>query len=234
MIRTIIVENDNVSLKILKNCISDNFKDFEIVGTADGTSQTEKLIFELDPDLVLFDIRINDGTAFDVLEKLGMFNFEIIFLTAYENYAVRAIKWNAVDYIVKPYKIDELIVAMHKAKVRILKKRDQQTDTNKIVLSNLEETIIVDPNDIIRCQADSNYCNVYFSNGEKMILSKTLKTLEDILGNKNFIKTHYSHLVNKNFISKFIRKTNSFIVLNNGDEIPVSRRRKNSVAEQIK
>jgi two-component system LytT family response regulator len=246
MIRAVIVEDEAVAYQLLKKMIEDNLKDVEVVAYAESSKRAVDLIKVMTPDIVFLDIQMKDGSAFEVLEAFDEIDFGIIFVTSFDQYAINAIKWSALDYILKPVKPNDLKQAV--AKFRKSKKiaevdtranalkeniKNEKKSPNKIVLPTNEEYHIVSPDEIIRCQSDNYYTNIFLSNGKKVLVSKTLKEYEQLLSDSGFIRTHNSHLINIKFIKTFVRLEGGYIVMTDDKIIPVSRRKKGLVLDLI-
>lgn len=193
------------------------------------------MINRTQPDLVLLDINLTDGTGFDLLKKFNGFQFKLIFITAHEEYAIQAFKFSAVDYILKPVVASDLLNAVEKAGKAI-----QQEETElkisallanldkikKIVLKTAESIHIIHVKNIIRCEADVNYTNFYLDNGERLIVSRTLKEFAEMLEPAGFFRTHQSHLVNLDHISRFDKTEGGHLVLADDSIVPVSSRKR--------
>ncbi|MDD3488808.1 MAG: LytTR family DNA-binding domain-containing protein [Paludibacter sp.] len=240
----ILIVDDEAPVRELITGVIENFcESAEIVGVADGVQSALDAIRLLKPDIVLLDVNLGDGTAFDLLSKIDPVNFAIIFITAYEKYAVSAFKFSAVDYIMKPVNIDELVAAIRKA----AGKSEQQAlnaklknffdnlnshpEDKKIVLKTAESIFIVKVVDIIRCEADHNYSTFYLLNGKKVLVSKTLKDYEEMLSDFFFFRTHQSHLININHIVSFEKNDGGYLRMVDGSQVPVSKRKREELFE---
>jgi len=248
MIKAVIVEDNFVALNILKRMLENNFSDIEIVGEASNVNEAVSLIKDLLPDLLFLDIELPDGNAFNILDYVEEQNFKIIFVTSHENYAIKAIKLSALDYLVKPVSKKDLIDAVEKFKKEfnyqnsdiiarntfkeILKNKN--LNPSKLVLSTNKEHLVVEIKDIVRCQSDSYYTNVFLNSNERIFVSKTLKEYETLLSDYGFIRVHHSHLVNVNYIKSFNSEDNGHLILKDGSYIPVSRRKKSAFMEMFK
>jgi len=215
-LKAIIVEDEEISREILRNYLSSYCKNVELVGEAENIIKGEALIEEHSPDIVFLDIEMPFGNGFDLLEKLKSINFEVIFITAFSDYAIKAINLSASSYLLKPIDIDELIIAVEKVEQK--KKNNVENINTKILadniksISNKEQKIVlpqmdgfevVKIKDIIRAEASDNYTILYIENGKKYTLSKTLKYYEDLLSDFGFLRTHKSHLLNLDHIVKY-------------------------------
>lgn len=245
-IKAILIEDEIRSRETLRGLLERYCKNVEVLAEADGYRSGLKAIENYPPDVIFLDIQMPDGSGFKLLENLDNINFEIIFTTAYDQFAIKAIKYSALDYLLKPIVPEELIGAVHK----IEKKREKgglkknvnvllenvgsnASEPHKIVLSTAEKIHVVEVDRIIRCESDNYYTRFYFSNGEKLLISKTLKENEELLGAHNFIRPHKSHLINVKYIQSFKRNDGGFIILSDGSEVPVSRRKKEKIIDII-
>jgi two-component system LytT family response regulator len=215
-LKAIIIEDEKVSREILTNYISTYCKDVELVGEAVNIEEGEKLIIKENPDIVFLDIEMPYGNGFDLLERIKNINFEVVFITAYSNYAIKALNLSASSYILKPIDIDELVASVEKIKtnrdnnievsstkvlaenIKAINNREQ-----KIVLPQMDGFEVVKITDIIRAEASDNYTVLYLTDGKKYTLSKTLKYYEELLGEFGFLRTHKSHLLNPSHVVKY-------------------------------
>jgi two-component system LytT family response regulator len=242
-LRTIIIDDETPIRELITGIIENFSEHAEVIATADGVNSGLIAIKKFNPDLVLLDIKLNDGTAFDLLKQLEEIKFAIIFITAYEKYAVNAFRFSAVDYIMKPIHIDELISAIHKASEHSeqhalsLKLKNffdnfnNKPEDKKIVLKTAESIFIVKLADIIRCEADHNYTTFFLTSGKKVLVSKTLKDYDEMLCDFFFFRTHQSHLININHIVSFERNDGGFLRMADGSSVPVSKRKREELLE---
>ncbi|RKX82132.1 MAG: DNA-binding response regulator [Spirochaetes bacterium] len=209
--------------------------DISVVGEAKDVQSGYDIILKKKPDLVLLDINLPDGTGFDILKKFDKIRFKIIFITAHEEHAIKAFKFSALDYILKPVTAGELIGAIEKAAETINKEETEIKFSaflsnldriKKIVLRTAESIHIISIEDIIRCEADVNYTTFYLKNGEKLLVSKTLKEYAELLKHSGFYRTHQSHLVNLDHISRYDKMEGGHLVMIDESIVPVSTRKK--------
>ncbi|MCH5716126.1 LytR/AlgR family response regulator transcription factor [Niabella hibiscisoli] len=186
-------------------------------------------------------------TGFEMLKELTDYSFEIILITAYDQYGIQAIKFSAIDYLLKPVNIEELKAAVQKAENRVkgkmqnyelenllqLIKNREQKSTHKLALPTLKETRFVNPREIIRCESSNAYTSFFFSSGEKIIVSRPIYEYEELLAAFDFIRCHQSHLVNKEHIKSWVKEDGGYLILDNGDEIPISRSKKENVTQAL-
>lgn len=240
MIQAIIIDDEENNRLRLTMMIRDNFPNINIIGEADGVESGIELIRKLKPELVLLDIIMADGDAFDLLEKLDNIFFKIIFITAYEEYALKAFKFSALDYLLKPVLVQNLKVAFERAENQMLTDLKLQLSTlqlnlqspkNKtIVLRTSDKIFLVDISEIIRCESDGNYTRFFTKEEKKYMVSQPIKEYEDILEDHGFFRIHKSHIVNISSIDSFDKK-NGFITLKDETRLPVARRKKKEFLE---
>ncbi len=237
--RVLIVEDEIDARKVLIYFTKQLFPEIVIVGEAASIIQAKQLIISKKPDLVLLDVRLEDGNAIDLLKQLKTIDFQIIFTTAYADYAIKAIKFDAIDYLLKPINPDELKVAILKAQKQYEQqlelsklKHEQATDNNTtIAIKTAEQTYITPVTDIIRLEADGSYTSI-ITIKNTILASKNLKFYERVLSEKCFIRTHQSHLVNKRYITGISK--DGFLQLSNQESVPISFRKKSNVKNWLK
>jgi two-component system, LytTR family, response regulator len=246
MIRAIVIDDEKASRDTLKGMLNRYCKNVEVVAEADGYQTGIDEIKNHPPDVVFLDIQMPDGSGFRLLEDVGEINFEIIFTTAYDQYAVKAIKYAALDYLLKPVIPDDLINAVSKVEqkkntgqinknIRVLIDNiTHKEEPKKLVLSTFENIYVVSVEDIIRCESDDCYTHFYFVNHKTLLVSKTLKEIEKLLSEEeNFIRPHRSHLINVKFIKTIHKYDGGFINMSDGAQIPVSRRKRESIFQYL-
>ena len=246
MIRGIIVEDERHSRETLRGMLDRYCKNVEIVAETDSYRGGLKEIREHHPDVVFLDIQMPDGSGFRMLEELDEIDFEIIFTTAFDQFAIKAIKYSALDYLLKPIDPEELVRALKKVETKLSNQKVNQNiqvlldnikardaDPHKIILSTSEKIHIIETDQIIRCESDNYYTNFFLADGKKILVSKTLKENEQLLSDHNFIRPHKSHLVNVKFIKGFLKYDGGYIEMTDGSRIPVSRRKREKIIEVI-
>lgn len=244
MIRSIIIDDERHSRSALRNLIDEYCPDVDIVAEADGYKTGVEAIKEYKPELVFLDIQMPDGTGFRVLEDTKNIDFEVIFTTAYDSFAIKAFKYSALDYLLKPIDAVELQNSVEKVKKTngsdmkpsidlLLKSIKEKEKPEKLVLSTFEGMHVVEIKDIIHCQSDDYYTRFFFKNGKELLVSKTLKEYEQILTEHNFIRPHKSHLINTSYIKSYLKVDGGYILLSDESKIPVSRRKKEMVLQVI-
>ncbi|WP_299260180.1 LytTR family DNA-binding domain-containing protein [Aquimarina sp. SS2-1] len=242
MLTAIIVEDMPDALQLLKSDLETNHPEIKIIDTARSVVEAAKALRTNEPDILFLDIMLGDGTGFDVLEIFPELKSKIIFVTASDEYAIRAFKFAAIDYVLKPYSNEELAQAVSKAKQQIQPNKERldilketlsapEQKPDKISLHTLDKIIIVSLDDIVRCESDSNNTIFYLQDGQKVFVTKTLKYFADMLKNYQFLRVHQSHLINLQCISAFIKADGGYLMLKNGENVPVSVRKKVEVME---
>ena len=240
--RAIVVDDEAGARGALINLLRNYFEDIEIIGEADGVESGKKVITEKKPDLLFLDVQMQDGTGFDLLAGIDRSNLQVIFVSAHDYFAITAIKVSAVDYLVKPVEPVELQKAIDKIRqqkslTEVQKKLDLLlTNVNKIekiALPSLNGIEFVKLDDIVRCEAESNYTVFYLINGDKVTVSKTLKDYEDILSQNNFFRIHKSVIINIKYLKKYIKGDGGSVIMEDGSELLVSRRRKDDFLEAL-
>ena len=237
MLTAIIIDDELKGRIALKQKIHDYCTDILLEGEAENGMEGIKLIEAIHPDIVFLDIEMPRMDGFEMLHRLPGKNFHLIFTTAYDQYAIKAIKYAAFDYLLKPIDIEELKLAVSKIhsnqqiytgkKLELLDQNIHGKNAfNKIAVSTLDGLLFFDIKDIVHLEANSNYTTIYFNNRPKLIASKTLKDFEELLPADIFFRTHHSHLINLTFIKRYIKGDGGQIELLNGNYADVSRRKK--------
>jgi two-component system, LytTR family, response regulator len=246
MLNTIIIDDELDAQVTLEHFLKTNCKNLNIVGIAGSVEEGVKLITTTSQkiDLVFLDIHMNDGTGFDLLEQLPSTNFKLVFTTAYDQYAVKAFKFNALDYLLKPIdpiELSNVVERIHKMMPKGLQQTEQiqsvieaekSKKLDKIAIPSVDEIYFVSLEDLIRCEASSNYTTLFLSTGKKIIAPKTLKEFDTLLSSDGFSRVHQSHLVNLNHIKQF-NKSQNLIIMSDDSKVEVSRRKKTAFIELI-
>lgn len=243
MLRTIIIDDEIKAREVIKDILRKKCHDITVVDEAESIKTGIAAIEKYNPDLVLLDINLGNGTGFDILKKIKPINFKIIFITAYERYAVDAFRYSAVDYILKPVIPRELVEAIEKVKKYIQTKEDNKYnlllealksgDSGKLIIPTITGYEFVEISNIIRIEADSGYSIIYKTNNSKITIPRNLSEIEEQLSNKTFYRTHKSHLINLRYIESYNRKDGK-IVMTDGTVAEVSLRKKDEFNDLIK
>ncbi len=233
MLKIVIVDDEINVRRVLKKLLNLISTDYVVVGEAPSIIEAKKVISETNPDIVLLDIELEDGTGFTLLSQLSIIDFKLIFITAYNQYAIKAFKFNALDYLLKPIEPEELKDALIKAQDSIhseneLKEllsnleQNKNSEIQKIVIKTTYKTYFIDVSKILYCQSEGSYTKIVL-NESSILASKNLKYFQDLLAEYSFIRTHQSYLVNKIHVTGL---ENDTIILNSNLNIPISLRRK--------
>lgn len=246
MLKAVIVEDEKASRETLRSYLQKYCPQVELCGTAEGVKKGVEIIDREKPQLVFLDIEMPYGNGFDLLEGVGFNDFEVIFITAFSEYALKAIQVSASHYLLKPISIDELIAAVEAVEKTFTRKREflhsqilveniklENRQLHKIVLPTLEGFEVISINQIVHCTAEDNFTNFTLNQGKKMMICKNLKHYENLLADFDFIRIHKSHLVNKHFVQRYRKGKGGMVTMSNGDEISVSSSRKKEFLESF-
>ncbi len=237
--KVIIIDDEARTRKSIADILKFSQQDLELVAEAEDVATGVSAIVEHKPDLILLDIDMPDGTGFDLLKKLNDIQFKIIFITAYEEFAVQAFEFSAIDYILKPVDPKKLIDAIDKAhqlveqESRSLKLNalfanleNSVSENKKLVLKTAENIYIINTNDIIRCESDGGYTQFYLIDGKKILVSRNLKDYEEMLDGFGFFRVHQSHMINLKYIDHYSKTEGGAVVMKDNSYLPVARRKK--------
>ena len=245
MLSVAIIDDEPDARSILKSFLQDYCPDITVVGEAEDVPSGVALIRLSKPDIILLDIHLKKELGFDILDKFANPSFRIIFTTAYDNYALKAFRYYALDYLLKPIDPNLLINAIDKAKEDIEKNRFFQEQLNgvlhshrtqsfdKIALPSAEGVALMEISNILYLKSDGNYSLFFTADGEKIIVSKTLKEFEQILPKEIFIRVHNSYIINVQFVKKVLKEDGGYAQLSNDEKIPISRRKKDAFLKMI-
>ncbi len=243
-IRSVIIDDEVKSISSLEKLLQRYVPNLSVEGTANSVQEAIRLIDEAEPELVFLDINMPDGTGFDVLEKVSFKQFEVIFVTAYDSYAVKAFEFSAIHYLLKPVSYIELQKAIQRyeqiksesaleERISVFRESFDQKP-RKIILPTSDGLNIVDIETIIRCEADSNYTIFYLQNAQKEIVSKSLNNFDKLLSDLHFIRVHNKHLINLKHINKYVKGKSGYVIMNDGEHVYVSESRKKAFIEALK
>ena len=246
MIRSIIVDDELKSRESLRILVEDYCEGITVEATCQNVAEAVKAINNLKPDVVFLDIQLQRETGFDLLTSFKNFEFEVIFTTAYTEYAIKAFKFSAIDYLLKPIDIEEL----RKAIAKVNKSRDnavtgrleqllqnlrnESPENYKLALPTSDGLVFVKVNEILYCEASSNYTEIVMTDNKRYVVSRTLKEYDDLLGEQNFYRIHHSYLINLNGVKKYVRGEGGYVVMNNDKPLDVSKRRKEGFLSRVK
>ncbi len=242
-LKSIIIDDSDQAREYLKGQLNAVFPNLFLIEEASGVVEGAKLIRNSKPNLVFLDIQLNDGTGFDLLEVIGQVDFSVIFTTASDAHAIKAFRYSAVDYLLKPINEINFKTAVEraiknkpvKASLDVLIDRGKKHNKlqDKLALHTQEKIAVVDIKNIVRCEADVNYTCFYFNDKTKMMVTRTLKDFEEILEEKGFLRVHQSHLVNVSYIKEFNKRDGGYLLLSEGSNVPVSMRKRTQVMDLL-
>ncbi len=239
MISAVIVDDEPHARQAIRSIIQLQLKEINILGEAGSVAQSISLIRNKNPQLLFLDIDLPDGTAFDLLKQIEYRRYRIIFITAYKEYAIQAIKFSAFDYILKPVNPVELVQSVkncitrdnsidYEEKFQAFFSNFNNTlpEQKKIVLKTAEKIHVVDIKNIIRCESDNVYTTFFTNTGQNILVSKSIKLYDEMLSNYGFMRVHQSHLINVNYISYYNRQYGGTLVMSDNSNVPVSNQKK--------
>lgn len=239
MIKSIIIDDEPNSVEVLHEMLTRYCPVISVAATADNINTARDLIMMHQPDLIFIDIEMPFGNAFDLLNNLPSINFEVIFVTAFDNYALNAIKLSALDYLLKPVSIKDLQAAVMKAEEKIKSKnissrienllynlKSPPSSSKRLALPTFEGLIFLDTDDFVRLEASNNYTFIFLKDKSKIIVSRPLKEFEGMLDMTSFSRVHHSHIINHNYIKKYHRGRGGYVEMEDGSSIEVSTRKK--------
>jgi len=235
MIKALIIDDEPAAVSGLDSILKLFCPEVQLAGTGTSVSHGIEQIKSLKPELVFLDIELKDGSGFDLLKRIGEIDFSVIFVTAYDHYAIKALRLNAVDYLLKPVDPDELVNAVSKVRKPTqvnygnLLKDVQEGEFTKIGVPGLRETVYLDLTDIIRMESSNNYTFIHCVNARPMLISKTIKSFEGLLPEAVFIRCHQRHIVNVNHVSSYVRNEGAHLVMDGDQKIPISRANRSRV-----
>jgi len=235
--KVLIIDDENPTREFIRKMLESFDLNLEIYTEGENVQSGIEAIERIKPDIVLLDIQMPDGNGFDVLKSVAHKQFEIIFITAFQEFAVQAIKFSALDYILKPIDAEELRSAVTNALQLLSHKKDehqlqalqhniQPHLKRKLVLKTQESIFVVEIDDIVHCEADKNYTFFYLNDGKKILVSKTLKDYDTLLAGLQFFRVHQSHLINLNCVERYDKHDGGSVILKDGTAIPLSPAKK--------
>jgi|ERR1035437_120572 two-component system LytT family response regulator len=247
MINAIIIDDEPNNIKNLNRLLQLHCPEVNIISTAFNAEEGKEVILKFRPDLIFLDIQMPGKNGFELLQSLPDHTFEIIFVTAYDQFGIQAVKFAAIDYLLKPINIEELKLAVKKViqKNRVKKEnlqlenliqlleKNQTKDEHRIALPTTKEIRFVKTQQIIRCESSNNYTTFYLDTGEKLIVSKPIYEYEELLKDYGFIRCHQSHLVNKKFIKSLVKEDGGSLLLEDKTQLPISKQKKEFIKESL-
>jgi two-component system LytT family response regulator len=239
----IIIDDIPAAIDNLKRDLATYCPDIEVIATASGVVTGAKLLKKVTPDLLFLDIQMQDGSGFDLLEILPQINFKLIFTTASDAFAIRAFKFSAIDYLLKPIDPDELTIAVEKATNQLgessenvnalLENVKDKNAPSRMALHTLEKIHVVEIKEILRLESTGNYTQFFFMDGTKLLVTKTLKEFDKLLADNGFLRIHQSHLINIEQIKEYVKVDGGYIVMKGGAKVPVSVRKRPLVVKAL-
>ena len=242
----VIVDDERSNREFISVILADFCPEVKVIGQADGVATGVELLGKINPDILFLDIKMPDGDGFQLLENLESPNFQLIFITASDQYAIRSFKYSAVDYLLKPIDPEDMVRAVGRArerlekgglnmKLKVLMDNLKVVDTGprKIIVPDQNGFVVVRQDEVIRVEADGNYSTIKLSTGNDIVASKPIKYFEELLEDSQFVRIHNSHLVNVNHIVKYIKGRGGIAITSDGAELEVSRRKKDDFLRRI-
>ncbi|NCU04720.1 MAG: response regulator transcription factor [Chitinophagaceae bacterium] len=247
MVKVLTVDDEPKNLRIIKELLKLYCPNALHVGEADNIDKAQQLIVELQPDLVLLDIEMPHGNAFDLLDRIMPVNFEIVFVTAFDSYTLKAFKYSALDYMLKPVNIDELKAVVAKAGQRVQEKninqqlsfllqniRQPNATMHRIAIPSYKDQLeFVETDSILYCEASGAYTYIFIQGGHKLVSAKSLKEYEEILPESVFFRLHHSHLINLNKVKKYHKGRGGEVEMENGAFLEVATRRRDEFLKRV-
>ncbi|MFO7655704.1 MAG: LytTR family DNA-binding domain-containing protein [Bacteroidales bacterium] len=246
MYRAVIIDDSDNSRVTLVHDLGKFCPQIKIIGEANSVASGINIIEDRKPDIVFLDIQMSDGTGFDILERIGKINFHVIFTTAFDSYGIKAIKFSALDYLLKPIDTEELVEAVKKldsfkaredfdGSIHLLLEniKNIQSSSKRIALNSADKIHMILINDIIRCESQGSYTIFFLSNKEQIVATRNLKEYEQLLEEYSFTRVHHSHLINLNYLKEFIKKDGGYAVMKDNTQVPVSFRKRNHLLDML-
>lgn len=238
MLSVVIVEDEQHNREDLKDQLLEIDPTIKVLGEAAAVGEAVELIANTQPDVVLMDIELHEGNGFDVINQLSHLSFDVVFTTAFEHYALKAIKFSSLDYLLKPVNTEELRTALHKASLKknenqrrqqlevLLASLDNRQENRNICLSTADGIEFIQTNNILYCEANGSYTNFILKGNQKLIVSKHLKEYETLLADHDFMRVHNSFLINLKEVKRFVKSDGGYILMNNDATISISQKRR--------
>lgn len=239
----IIVDDEEKNRITLRNFLTRYCQEINLVDEADGVETGLKSIRRHKPDVVFLDVEMNDGTGFDLLNLIKPVTFKVIFITAFDSYALKSFNFSAVDYLLKPLDPPRLIEAVNKLKsagtADLLHKKleallENKVSLEKIALPETDGLVMIRIKEIIRCESESNYTRFYLKSGKTHLSTKTLKEYDEMFTGLNFCRIHKSHLINIDHVARYIKGEGGAVIMEDHTELEVARRRKDDLMQMLK
>jgi two-component system, LytTR family, response regulator len=248
MIKAVIIDDIDRSRTSLADDLKRYCPDITIVGEADSVKTGVEAIKKHKPDVVFLDIQLEDGNGFNILEQVGRTDFKVIFTTGSDEYGIKAVKFSALDYLLKPIDPDELISAVSKLRETIREKPSDIKDNLSVLIENLkninnssrrialnsaDRVHVVNVTDIIRCESQRNYTLFYIKGNKQILVTRTLKEFEEMLDDSGFVRIHHSHLINISYLREFVKSDGGYAVMTDNSQVPVAVRKKEHLMQLL-
>lgn len=239
MLKALIIEDDPISVELLRDFLEESNQDIAVVGHCGTVEAAISKINKVNPQLVFLDVELADGNGFDVLKEIATINFEIIIITSHDRYAMEAVKYSALDYLIKPIKVSDLNSALKKVQRRLnfnAPKNSKKVTgklANKVAVPTFEGLLFIPIEDIIRIQSDRNYTDFFLTAKRKVVVTQSLKNYEELLNDFGFIRVHHSHMINMNHLVKYIKGVGGYVIMSDHSKVDVSRRKKEFFLEHL-
>ncbi|RZK54689.1 MAG: response regulator transcription factor [Pedobacter sp.] len=249
MIKAILVDDELINNSNLKALLNRHCASINVIATATNADEAKTMIIELKPDVVFLDIEMPGKNGFDLLKSVKEPNFDVVFVTAYDSYGIMAIKFSALDYLLKPINITELKRTVERIEQSVQAKKQnarldnllelldkkQNNDSQKIALPTQKETYLVPVKDIVRCESSNNYTTFFLTNGSSHLISRPLYEYDELLSPYGFVRCHQSHLVNKTHVTSILNEDAGYLIVDHNDlKIPIAKQRKSEVKALLK
>lgn len=244
--KVVLIDDEVSNIENLRTLLEKHCPQLIVIATAHTVSDAVVAIEKYSPDLLFLDIQMGEQTGFDVLRLLPKRNFEVVFVTAYDQYGIQAVKFAALDYLLKPIDIEELMHAVNKAQQKVATQvrtsqidflmqelRKPDSNISKIALQMQAEIRYVALSDIVRCEADNTYTRFFLCSNESILVSKSLKEYADLLRPNGFLRTHQSHLVNPKYVKSWLKEDGGILLLLSGEKIPISKPNRETVKQAL-
>lgn len=243
--KVVLIDDEPRARGVLRSFIKDFCPKLKVVGEAGGVAEGVQLIRHVSPDLVFLDVEMRDGQGFDLLDKFTKPGFKVIFTTGHDKFAVRAFKYYAIDYLLKPIDPNELVAAINRLNelqsengliqlLKVMQQPLQKKMFDRLALPSMDGITMMKIDDIVRLEADAGYTTFYSRSGEKTLVTRSIGEFAEVLPSETFFRVHVSHLVNVEFVKKFLREDGGQALMENGDQVPIARRRKEEFLDLLK
>jgi two-component system LytT family response regulator len=243
MIRAVIIDDVKESRQTLADDVARYCPDIKVVGFAENVNEGILLIEQQKPALIFLDVHLGDDTGFSILEKVQHKNFKVIFTTGSDRFAIQAIKFSALDYLLKPVDPDDLIAAVNKLRsneavtehlnLLLDNLKNRSKAPKRVILNSADRVHVVNIDEIIRCESQGSYTLFYLQNKKEILVTRTLKEFEEMFDPEEFVRVHHSHLININYLKEYVKTDGGYAVMADKSQVPVSVRKKDSLLKLL-